>query len=95
VPICSLAPEVHSIIALGETRRGFVGSIKCVDVAASPGGVDAKEIERRLLEFGFIEGARVEVLHEGAFGRDPIAVRVLGTTIALRRREAMAIKVER
>ena len=42
---------------------------------------------------GFVEGAEVEVLHEGPLGRDPIAVRVNDNTIALRRREAMAILV--
>jgi ferrous iron transport protein A len=51
------------------------------------------ELERRLLELGFVEGAEVEVLHEGPMGRDPIAVRVNDNTIALRRREAMAILV--
>ena len=39
------------------------------------------------------EGAQVEILHEGPLGRDPIAVRVNDTTIALRRREAMAVLV--
>ena len=48
---------------------------------------------RLLLELGFVEGAEVEVLHEGPLGRDPIAVRVNDTTVALRRREAMAIIV--
>jgi ferrous iron transport protein A len=43
---------------------------------------------------GFVEGALVEVLHQGLFGRDPIAVRVNETTVALRRREAAAILVE-
>jgi ferrous iron transport protein A len=52
------------------------------------------ELERRLIELGFIEGARVEILHEGLFGRDPIAVRVDDLTVAIRRREAMAIVVE-
>ena len=42
---------------------------------------------------GFTEGARVEILHEGAVARDPIAVRVDSVTVALRRREAMAIVV--
>ena len=51
------------------------------------------ELERRLIELGFVEGAKVELLHEGLFGGDPIAVRVADTTIALRRREAMAILV--
>ena len=51
------------------------------------------ELESRLIELGFVEGARVEVLHEGVVGGDPIAVRVENVTIAVRRREAMAIIV--
>ena len=47
-----------------------------------------------MIELGFVEGASVEILHEGLFGRDPIAVRVNDNTVALRRREAMAIVVE-
>jgi ferrous iron transport protein A len=42
---------------------------------------------------GFVEGAEIKILHEGPIGGDPIAVRINGTTIALRRREAMAILV--
>jgi ferrous iron transport protein A len=52
---------------------------------------DSAELERLLLEIGFVEGARVEILHEGPFGRDPIAVRVDDMRVALRRREAAAI----
>jgi len=55
--------------------------------------LSAMELERRLLELGFVEGAAVEVLHEAPLGGDPIAVRVNDNTIALRRREAMAILV--
>ena len=40
-----------------------------------------------------VRGARIEVLHEGLVGRDPIAVRVENVTIAVRRREAMAVMV--
>lgn len=79
---------------LGEARRGFCGRIDAIRVpenAAS--GLDAAELESRLIELGFVEGARIELLHEGTFGRDPIAVRVNDATIALRRREAMAIFV--
>jgi len=46
------------------------------------------ELERRLLEFGFVEGARIEVLHEGAIRRDPIAVKLDDMRVALRRRDA-------
>jgi ferrous iron transport protein A len=78
---------------LGSAQRGFRGQIGAIVVATDHNGVPALEIERRLLELGFVEGANVEVLHEGPVGRDPIAVRVNNTTIALRRREAMAIFV--
>ena len=39
-------------------------------------GLPGPELERRLIELGFVEGAEVEVLHQGLFGGDPIAVRV-------------------
>jgi ferrous iron transport protein A len=80
-------------IPLGTTARGFCGQIYAISVAQGLKELPASELERRLLELGFIEGADVAVLHEGPVGRDPLAVRVNGTTIALRRREAMAIFV--
>ena len=49
------------------------------------------DLERRLLEIGVVEGARVRVLHEGLFGRDPIALQVDDTRVALRRREAAGV----
>jgi ferrous iron transport protein A len=48
----------------------------------------------RLMEMGLIEGARVELLHEAPFGGDPIVVRSRGTLIALRRSEAMKVRIE-
>ena len=79
-------------IPLGLAERGFRGRIDAISATADS-GVSAVELERRLLELGFVEGAIVEILHVGPVGRDPIAVSVNGTTIALRRREAMAILV--
>ena len=78
---------------LGLARKGFRGRIDTIAAAANASDVKAAELERRLLELGFVEGAQVEILHEGPLGRDPIAVRVNNTTIALRRREAMAVLV--
>jgi ferrous iron transport protein A len=52
------------------------------------------DLARRLLEMGLLEGAEVEVLHQAPFGGDPIAVRVRGSLIALRRNEACFIEVE-
>lgn len=57
------------------------------------GGLGAAEIERRLVEMGFVEDAPVEIIHEGLFGRDPIAIRLADRTVALRRREARAVLV--
>ena len=80
-------------VSLGSARKGFRGRVEAIDTAGIDCGLSPAEIERRLIEIGFMEGARVEIIHEGAFGRDPIAVRVENITIALRRREAMAIFV--
>lgn len=77
--------------ALGAARRGFRGSVVCLLPIEGSGRLSSHEMERRLIEMGFIEGAEIEILHEGPLGRDPIAVRVGHATVALRRRDAMAI----
>lgn len=78
---------------LGQARRGFSGVVRRITGGDAQSALSGQELESRLLELGFNEGVRVEVLHEGLLGRDPIAVRVDDITIALRRREAMAIIV--
>lgn len=55
---------------------------------------ETAEISARLMEMGLLEGSRVEVAHEAPFGGDPIAVRVRGALIALRRNEANQVWVE-
>jgi ferrous iron transport protein A len=72
---------------------GFRGRILGLSPADGGTGLAGEELERRLIELGFVEGADVELLHQGLFGGDPIAVRVAHTTVALRRREAMAVLV--
>ncbi len=52
----------------------------------------APDIADRLLELGFDEGAEVETLHRAPLG-DPIAVRVDGSVVALRRALARAVLV--
>ncbi|MGA7259289.1 MAG: FeoA family protein [Stellaceae bacterium] len=88
------APTSSGAVALGAAQVGFAGRIRAVRVSADLHGLPAEELERRLIELGFVEGARVELLHEGLFGRDPIAVRVNEATVALRRRDAASILVE-
>jgi ferrous iron transport protein A len=72
---------------------GFRGRIQQLIVDNARTGLPGPELERRLIELGFVEGADVELLHQGLFGGDPIAVRLADATIALRRGEAMAILV--
>ena len=82
-----------AVLPLGKAHKGFRGRIHAIDVSPEASDLPPGELERRLIELGFIEGARVEILHEGFFGRDPIAVRINDVTVALRRREAMSILV--
>ncbi len=88
-----LPPAVPSQFPLGQAQRGYVGRIHRLAAGEAASALSHEELESRLIELGFVEGARVEILHEGILGRDPIAVRVDNVTIAIRRREAMAIIV--
>jgi ferrous iron transport protein A len=56
-------------------------------------GIAVAELERRLIEMGFVEGAQVEILHEGFIGHDPIAVKLDDMRVAMRRREASCVVV--
>ena len=78
---------------LGLAKRGYRGTIHHLAADNVGSALSASELESRLLELGFMEGARVEVLHEGIIGGDPIAVRIENITVAVRRREAMAVMV--
>ena len=89
-----MPPASASAAALGRARRGYHGRVHAIKAHPLHCDLPQDELERRLIELGFTEGACVEILHEGLFGRDPIAVRVNGATVAIRRREAMSIIVE-
>jgi ferrous iron transport protein A len=82
--------DIREVLSMA--RRGARGAVTGL-MAGAGHGVSSDELERRLLEIGFVEGARFEVLHVGLIGGDPIAVRLDDTRIALRRREARAIRV--
>ena len=85
--------ETKQASPLGLAKRGFSGIIQHLAAGEAGSALSDVELESRLIELGFVEGARVEVLHEGIIGGDPIAVRVQNVTVAVRRREAMAIIV--
>ncbi|ALG74896.1 hypothetical protein VY88_29520 [Azospirillum thiophilum] len=74
-------------------RKGQRAVVTGLDETAVATPLPAGELERRMIEMGLIEGARVEVLHEGFPGADPLAVRINDHTLALRRAEAHAVLV--
>ncbi len=98
-PLADLDTDIASFVApakratLADGRRGFSGVIVDVQASDADGGLPAAELERRLLEMGFVEGARVAILHEGFIGRDPICVRLDDMRVALRRRDARSVLV--
>jgi len=49
--------------------------------------------QTRLREIGFAEGDLVEIMHVGLFGRSPLNIKLHGTAIAMRPREAKMIHV--
>jgi ferrous iron transport protein A len=85
--------DMRAQFPLGLAKRGYRGVIHHIAAGDANSALSSIELESRLIELGLVEGAKVEVLHEGIIGRDPIAVRVENVTIAVRRREAMAIIV--
>lgn len=84
------------LVRLSDACKGDCGVVLKVACETGPasGGIEQAELERRLLEIGFVEGARIELLHEGFIGRDPIAVKLDDMRVALRRREACGILLE-
>lgn len=48
---------------------------------------------RRMLDLGFVPGARVRVLHVSPWN-DPVAYGVRGAVIALRREDARGVQIE-
>lgn len=82
--------------SLGSLKLGQKGRVVCISGLENGGltRLDGDDLERRLLEIGFMEGDEVQILHFGPVGRDPIAVRLGSMIVALRRREADAILVE-
>jgi ferrous iron transport protein A len=80
---------------LGRLKKGQQGVILRLSPSAmNQTALPFAEVERRFLEMGLVEGAKVRLIHEGPFGGDPIVVQVGESRIAIRRNEANAIWIE-
>jgi len=83
----ALDPGYISLSSLSPGATGVIVSVGGRSNQLTP-------LDRRLLEFGFCTGERIEIIAETRPGRDPFVVRVGNTTLALRRCEAENIWVE-
>jgi len=97
--VCQLSPvlPVSAVLPLvvSPTLADLPLGARARVLGVRPAGAskEARELALRLLEIGFMEGEPVRVIAHGHPGREPIAVRVGGTTFALRRFEAEQVLV--
>jgi ferrous iron transport protein A len=83
------------LLPLSDLKKGE--RAKIVSLCQTPQGeklehvsscLPIEELERRLLEMGFVEGSEVSIVHEGPFARDPVAVLIKNSfLVAIRRQE--------
>ena len=62
------------------------------EVSSVNGAANEVSLRRRMAEIGFLPGEKVKLVARVP-GGDPVAVRIGGSTFALRRREALCIQV--
>jgi Fe2+ transport system protein FeoA len=93
-PHSAIHTESHPF-ALAELRRGDEAIVVgLMEGAAIDAGRSASEsLVARLRDLGFVPGARCEVVARMWLGGDPMVVRIGGSTFALRRAEAAAVRV--
>jgi ferrous iron transport protein A len=86
---------IPATIALAQLRRGEIGIVVSLADAANIdlGRRTNDSLLARLRDLGFVPGARCEVVARMWPGGCPLAVRIGGSTFALRRAEAVAIRI--
>ena len=99
-------PNVAALARASESALSGTGFGECFSLCALEPGISAivtslrspaspreADLVRRLVEFGFVAGEQLRVIARGQPGNEPIAVRIGGTTFALRRIEADHVRV--
>ena len=83
-----------SSLPLAQVRKGESAIVfGLVEVDGLAGEGTGKVLLARLRDLGFTPGARCEVIARMWLGGDPLVVRIGGSTFALRRAEAAAVRV--
>lgn len=80
-------PSALTLDLLPEHTQAVIQRVRAATDADQAG------LQRRLLELGFVPGERVQVLRRPLAGRGPLAVRVGGSTFAMRPLESSLIEV--
>lgn len=91
-----MSPSAHNSLSLSDLREGESAHVIGLGAAGALAADDStrETLVARLRDLGFVPGARCEIVARMWFG-DPLAVRIGGSTFALRRVEAAAVRVER
>ena len=84
-------PTALTLSQLHVGARGVIEGV--VDDDSTLGEETGATIVMRLIELGFVQGERFEIIAEARPSGDPLAVRIGGSCFALRRREAAAVLV--
>lgn len=83
-------PQLQKICNLAQLRKGDCATI----MGLADADTDKPEFVRvRLMELGFTQGEKISIVAQSFPGRDPMAVRIGGSTFALRQLEASMIYV--
>lgn len=83
-------PEASRALTLAALPLNTPALVLEVMPAAS---LEDEELVLRLIEIGFVPGETVRAIAHGHPGHEPVAVRLGGTTFALRRFEAQYVRV--
>lgn len=78
--------DVSEYITLDKLPLQESGKIDSLNVCA--------KARRRLLDLGFTKGNEITALYTSALG-DPIGYKIMGSTIALRKKTASCIKIQK
>ena len=91
VPVpAAAAAHMHGCVTLADLPKGTPARVRGIRTLAD---ADGDQLGRRLQEIGFVEGEPLRIVAHGFPRGEPIAVRIGGTTFALRRFEAQCVLV--
>ncbi len=88
-----MKPGVAGVPLSALSRGARARVVRLADTGLALDAELGASITTRLMELGFVPGAEVEVIATLWPSGDPLAVRVRGSTFALRRREAEGVIV--